>query len=36
LAELGGEVGFCEAAIFHFDGEKLAGVEARRFCKPGL
>jgi len=30
LAELGGEIGFCEAVVFKFDGEKLAGVEVKR------
>ncbi len=30
LDELGGEVSFCEAAVFTFDGEKLAGVEVKR------
>jgi broad specificity phosphatase PhoE len=34
LSELGGEIGFCEAVVFKFDGEKLAGVEAKRLPRP--
>lgn len=30
LAELGGEISFCEGAVFKLDGEKLAGIEVRR------
>jgi broad specificity phosphatase PhoE len=30
LAELGGEIGFCEAVVFKFDGERWAGVEVKR------
>lgn len=30
LAELGGEIRFCEAVVFTFQGEALAGVEVRR------
>jgi broad specificity phosphatase PhoE len=30
LAELGGEIGFCEGVVFRIDGEKLAGVEVKR------
>jgi hypothetical protein len=30
LDELGGEIGFCEAVVFKFDGEKLAGIEVKR------
>jgi len=30
LAELGGEISFCEAVVFNFDGEKLVGVELKR------
>jgi broad specificity phosphatase PhoE len=33
LAELGGEIGFCEAVVFKFDGERLAGVEVKRLPK---
>jgi broad specificity phosphatase PhoE len=33
LDELGGEIGFCEAVVFKFDGEKLAGVEVKRLAK---
>ena len=30
LAELGGEISFCEAAVFKFEGEELVGVEVKR------
>jgi broad specificity phosphatase PhoE len=30
LAEIGGEVGFCEGVVFKFDGEKLAGIEIKQ------
>jgi len=30
LKEIGGEIGFCEAVVFNFDGDKLAGVEVKR------
>ncbi len=30
LAELGGEIGFCEGVVFKFDGEDLAAVEMKR------
>jgi broad specificity phosphatase PhoE len=30
LAELGGEMGVCEAAVFKLDGDQLAGVEIKR------
>jgi hypothetical protein len=30
LAELGGEIGFCEAVVFKLDGENLAGIEVKR------
>jgi len=33
LAELGGEIGFCEGVVFKLDGETLAGVELRRIPK---
>jgi len=33
LAELGGEIGFCEGVVFKFDGEQLAGVEVKRLPK---
>ncbi len=33
LAELGGEIGFCEAAVFRFDGETLAGMGVKRLGK---
>ena len=34
LAELGGEIGFCEGVVFKFDGEQFAGVEVKRLPKP--
>ena len=33
LAEIGGEIGFCEGAVFKFDGEQLGGVELKRLAK---
>jgi broad specificity phosphatase PhoE len=33
LAELGGEIGFCEGVVFNFDGEKLAAVDVKRLPK---
>ncbi len=33
LAELGGEIGFCEGVVFKFDGEHLAGIEVKRLSK---
>ena len=30
LAELGGEIGFCEGVVFKLDGDQLAGVEVKR------
>lgn len=30
LAELGGEIGFCEGVVFKFDGENLSGIDVRR------
>jgi broad specificity phosphatase PhoE len=33
LDELGGEIGFCEAAVFKLDGENLAGIEVKRLPK---
>jgi len=33
LAELGGEIGFCEGVVFKLDGEMLAGVEVKRLPK---
>lgn len=30
LAELGGEIGFCEGVVFKFEGENLAGGEVKR------
>lgn len=30
LAELGGEISFCECVLFKWDGEKLAGLEVKR------
>ncbi|HET7842250.1 MAG TPA: phosphoglycerate mutase family protein [Terriglobia bacterium] len=30
LAELGGEIGFCEGVVFKLDGENLAGIEVKR------
>jgi broad specificity phosphatase PhoE len=30
LAELGGEIGFCEGVVFKIDGEHLVGIEVRR------
>ena len=30
LAELGGEIGFCEGVVFKFEAEKLAGREVKR------
>ncbi len=33
LAELGGEIGFCEAVVFKLEGEKLAGVEVKHLPK---
>jgi len=33
LAGLGGEIGFCEGAVFKFDGEQLGGVELKRLAK---
>ncbi len=33
LAELGGEICFCEAVVFKFEGEKLVGVEVKRLQK---
>jgi broad specificity phosphatase PhoE len=33
LAELGGEVGFCEGVVFKLDGENLAGIEVKRLPK---
>jgi broad specificity phosphatase PhoE len=32
LAEIGGEVGFCEGVVFKLDGEKLAGIEVKRLA----
>ena len=32
LAELGGEIRFCEAAVFKFEGENLAGVQVKRLA----
>jgi len=32
LAELGGEIGFCEAVVFKFDDDKLAGIEVKRLA----
>jgi broad specificity phosphatase PhoE len=34
LAELGGEVGFCESVVFKIDGEQLTSVEVKRLPKP--
>lgn len=31
LAELGGEIGFCEGIVFIFDRENLVGIEVKRF-----
>ncbi|MCJ7502644.1 MAG: histidine phosphatase family protein [Acidobacteriia bacterium] len=33
LAELGGEIGFCEGVVFKFDGEKLEATELKRLPK---
>ncbi len=33
LAEIGGEVGFCEAVVFKFDGDELSGIDLRRLAK---
>jgi len=33
LDEIGGEIGFCEAVVFKFEGEKLAGIELKRLPK---
>lgn len=33
LAELGGEIGFCEGVVFNLDGENLAGIEVKRLTK---
>jgi broad specificity phosphatase PhoE len=33
LAELGGEIGFCEGVVFKLDGENLAGIEVKRLLK---
>jgi broad specificity phosphatase PhoE len=33
LAELGGEIGFCEAVVFKLDGETLAGIGVKRLPK---
>jgi broad specificity phosphatase PhoE len=33
LAELGGEIGFCEGIVFEFEGEKLSSVEVKRLPK---
>lgn len=33
LAELGGEIGFCEGVVFKFDGDKLARSEVKRLTK---
>jgi hypothetical protein len=30
LAELGGEIRFCEAVVFKLDGDQLASVEVKR------
>jgi broad specificity phosphatase PhoE len=30
LAELGGEIGFCEGVVFKFETENLAGIEVKR------
>jgi broad specificity phosphatase PhoE len=32
LAELGGEIGFCEGVIFKFEEENLAGIEPKRLA----
>ena len=32
LANLGGEIGFCEGVVFKLDGETLAGVEVKRLA----
>jgi len=32
-AVLGGEIGFCEAVVFKFDGERFAGIEVKRLPK---
>jgi broad specificity phosphatase PhoE len=33
LAELGGEIGFCEGVVFQLDGDKLVGVEVKRLSE---
>ena len=33
LADLGGELGFCEGVAFRLDGERLAGIEVKRLTK---
>ena len=33
LAELGGEIGFCEGVVFKFAGEKLEATELKRLPK---
>jgi broad specificity phosphatase PhoE len=33
LGEIGGEIGFCEGAVFKFDGDRLAGIEVKRLPK---
>ena len=34
LAELGGEIGFCEGVVFKIDGEQLTSVEVKRLPRP--